>query len=404
MRIADSTMLRVGGEFRQQYQNYSYQNFGQMAANYTDGSPHQLLSRVMIHANLTYKSSFRFFAQTISTARFLNPNPINTQIDQNLFALGQYFVDWKPTKKLTFRVGRQELAYGLERFVATREGPNTRQSFFGFNTLYRNGNTSADLFLTNPISNGIGMLDDTRTSDVLGGFVVNQAIPKHGLIVEPYYWYFESIRRQYAYAKGLEKRHTLGTHIAKVAKKYAIDLELAYQFGDFSGKNINAWMFVWDFSHAIKGPILLGFSGNIVPGDKDRNDQQLNTFNTLFARPPFGQTVALNISNTINLSPYLRFQEKNWLITTRASFVNRSQQADGLYSPNMTQIRPILNEVQNSGQMGVANIYAIDANYIFHKHFFIQFELGFCKSGSYLFDSGPGKDVTYFAVRNAYRF
>jgi hypothetical protein len=54
--------------------------------------------------------------------------------------------------------------------------------------------------------------------------------------------------------------------------------------------------------------------------------------------------------------------------------------------------------------LGICDIYALEVNYVPTKHYFFQAELGFCQAGTYLKDSGPGKDVVYFAIRNAIKF
>jgi hypothetical protein len=162
---------------------------------------------------------------------------------------------------------------------------------------------------------------------------------------------------------------------------------------------------VWDLNLAIRPHRFIGFSGNYVPGDHSSKDGQLNTFNTLFARPPFGQTVALNITNTLNLSPYVRYQQgTKWLVTARASFVQRVSTEDGVYTPNMTQLRPYDQSKMYSEALQLCNIYALDFNYVPTKHYFFQAELGYCQAGSYLKETGAGENVIYFAIRNAIKF
>jgi hypothetical protein len=58
----------------------------------------------------------------------------------------------------------------------------------------------------------------------------------------------------------------------------------------------------------------------------------------------------------------------------------------------------------SSVKLGVCDIYALDINYVPTKHYFFQAELGFCQAGTYLKDSGSGKNVVYFAIRNAIKF
>ena len=207
------------------------------------------------------------------------------------------------------------------------------------------------------------------------------------------------------FKKGNENRHTLGTRLYSSLGPWNYDLELAKQVGAFEELSISSYMAVWDFNFSPKPYFYLGFSGNYVPGDKSNSDSELNTFNTLYAKPPFGQTVALNITNTVNMSPYVRFQHTNkWLVTMRGSFVSRQSLADGIFTPNMTPLRPILGKKKVSDARQVGNIFALDANYFPTKNLSLQFELGYCVAGDYMSDTGNGRDVMYFALKNAFKF
>ena len=93
--MSDEVHLSVGGEWREQYQSYEHVNFGEVPSDFITDSPHQLMHRIMLHANLNYKNTFRVFAQLNNTTRFLNPNPITSQIDQNLLSIHQLFMDVK---------------------------------------------------------------------------------------------------------------------------------------------------------------------------------------------------------------------------------------------------------------------------------------------------------------------
>ncbi len=404
MQISKDLNLSLGGELREQYQNYTHANFGQIPASFTEESPQQLMHRIMVHADLRFKNSMRLFAQVNNTARFLNPNPIVSQVDQNLFEVHQLFVEFDLWKKGRLRFGKQEMLFGQERVIASREGPNTRQNFIGLriNNQFLRGQLNT--FVVRPTQMHPGAFDDELANEVFAGtYWVRPRVLK-GLNLEAYYLYLESSQRAYLFNKGLEKRHTVGLHLYSPAQFINYDVELAHQWGQFNSLDISAWMWVWDFNVRFHPHVFLGFSGNYVPGDQTSSDQELNTFNTLFARPPFGLTVALNITNTLNWSPYIRYAlGTKWLATARASFVQRVDVADGIYSPNMTMIRP-LDNLSASIQNGICDIYAMDVNYIPNQHYSCQIELGFCQAGTYLKETGSGKDVIYFAIRNAIKF
>jgi hypothetical protein len=354
---------------------------------------------------LTYKNTFRLFAQLNNTARFLNPNPINSQIDENLLSTHQLFVDYKFNNHWIFRVGQQELAYGSERFVASREGPNTRLTFQAATLKYISPRNKLDFFTSKPMKMNTGVFDDVPASESLYGFYYMHSSSKSRFNVDLFYFNSESNLRQYMFKKGNENRHTFGTRLYSSLGPWNYDVELAKQVGEFDELSISSFMAVWDFNVSPVQYFYLGFSGNYVPGDKSNSDSELNTFNTLYAKPPFGQTVSLNITNTINFSPYVRYQHTNkWLATLRSSFVTRESLADGIFTPNMMPLRPILGKNRDSNAQRVGNIFALDVNYFPTKNVSLQFELGYCEAGDYMSDTGNGRDVMYFALKNAFKF
>ena len=129
--------LSIGAEWREQYQSYTNVNFGEVPLNYVTDSPHQLMHRIMLHANLQWAQKFRIFAQLNNTIRFWNPNPITSQTDQNELSIHQLFVESNLTPHTYVRLGQQEISFGIERFIASREGPNTRQTFYGASGKYQ---------------------------------------------------------------------------------------------------------------------------------------------------------------------------------------------------------------------------------------------------------------------------
>jgi hypothetical protein len=396
--------VTFGGEIREQYQNYTHANFGQMPSSFTEESPHQWLHRMLLHTDIHVNKYVRIFAQLSNTYRFFNPNPIVSQVDQNLFSIHQFFGELSFNEHLRIRAGKQELLLGQERFIASREGPNNRQSFLGVDALYNASASRLHLFYLNPIKMNTGAFDDGLMDERIGGlYSAFNVLPKL-VNLDAYYFNFTSSQRSYVLKNGLEARQTGGIRVFSPLRSLNFDFEFAYQWGTFNVQKINAWMLVWDVNKQLFPHGFAGFSGNFVPGDKSSADDALNTFNTLFARPPFGQTVALNITNTRNLSPYIRYQNGvKWLVTARASFVNRVRLADGVYTPNMSTLRP-LEGANVSNNKDLCSIYALDFNYNTSAHLFTQAELGFCRAGDYLKESGSGKNVFYFAVRNAFRF
>ena len=112
----------------------------------------------------------------------LNPNPLTGQLDQDLLSLHQFLVDIPFSNSLKLRVGKQEYSFGLERFIATREGPNTRTPYYGVNLKYQRKNLQWDAFVSHPIKIKPGVFDDGPTDEILGGFLDKLAIFAPGVV------------------------------------------------------------------------------------------------------------------------------------------------------------------------------------------------------------------------------
>ena len=397
--------LSVGGEIRYYYQNYQHVNFGEVPSNFKSDSPDQLLQRVMIHSSLSWRKGYRIFTQFNHTKRYLNQNPINNQVDEDLLAFHQLFLEIPISSKSVLRLGKQEEVFGAERLLASREGPNNRMTHAGIHFKYKQNNYSSDVFWVRPMTLTPGFLDDHLSSENLIGMYFSNVDFHQPFLVDFYSIYFQSPQREYLFRIGEEKRNTFGFRIFSKPGKWQFSFENAFQLGSFNDKKIQAFMSIFDVSRQIGSKCFLGFSGNWVPGDKNYLDDQLNTFNTLFARPPFGQTVALNITNTLNLSPYIKYQANDLInLTMRASFVTRQSLSDGIFTPNMTPMRPLPNQVVDTNKYGIGDIYTLENNFNFSKRWIGLVELGICEAGDYLKETGRGKDVFYFALRSAYKF
>ena len=113
MPLFSGLKVSIGGEWREQYQNYTHANFGQMPASYTEESPHQWLHRWLVHADLQVNSRFRIFTQLNNTVRFWNPNPILSQVEQNMLSIHQIFGEYKFHQNLSPQDHLQQVFHSL---------------------------------------------------------------------------------------------------------------------------------------------------------------------------------------------------------------------------------------------------------------------------------------------------
>ncbi|HEY6837336.1 MAG TPA: alginate export family protein, partial [Geobacteraceae bacterium] len=143
-----TSFLSLGGEVRERFEYFNHPSWGQ------DPRDHgYFLQRYFLHADLHLGEHTRLFAQLQSSmedGRRGGPRP--TDLDE--LDVHQLFLDVRAPvtgdSSLTLRTGRQELAYGTQRIISVREGPNVRQSFDGFRLIYRTGGAQLDGFAAKP--------------------------------------------------------------------------------------------------------------------------------------------------------------------------------------------------------------------------------------------------------------
>ena len=117
--------LAAGGEVRQEYEWFDNEEWGAEVPDHNG----YWLQRYMIHVDTRLSRRVRLYGELksgIEVGRAGGPRAS----DEDRLDLHQGFVDVS-FGRVTVRVGRQELAFGSQRLVSFREGPNMRQSFDG---------------------------------------------------------------------------------------------------------------------------------------------------------------------------------------------------------------------------------------------------------------------------------
>ena len=148
----------IGGEARPFLEWFRNEEWGSVPGD--DG---YLLQRFMAHVDLHWNSRARLFVQLksgLEGGRRSGPRPV----DEDQLDLGQAFVDVamisSADRKLVVRAGRQEMAFGHQRLVSYREGPNVRRSFDGVRAMLQTRAWTVDAFLTRPALTRPGFFDD----------------------------------------------------------------------------------------------------------------------------------------------------------------------------------------------------------------------------------------------------
>lgn len=325
-------------------------------------------------------------------------------VDQNVLDLHQAFVDVHAAG-IHVRIGRQELSYGSQRLVATREWPNNRQSFDGVKVGLFSPNVKTNVFYTQHVYAQPGIFDDDvdDRAKFWGAYMV--ATAKKFSSFDFYYLGLAKVEVKFDDALGKELRHSIGTRIWGNKNGWRYDFEGLYQFGDVSDKRIRAWTLSsnagYQFTSSRFAPEI-GLKTEVISGDETAGDEVLGTFNPLYPRGAyFGLAALIGPANLADIHPSLS------LTFTPAFELNidydvfwRYSTQDGIYAVN--------NELLYSGSGSAARFigrqFATDVTYTPSKFILVKFELTYFAAGPYLKDVSSGKDIYFGGLTTQFKF
>lgn len=410
IKVDKNKNLSIGGEIREQFQYYENQNFGDVPPSVNNPNAMQLWQRVMLHANIELGNKIRLFSQVNSTFRFGNPDPLTPEIDENKISIHQAFIDYKFNEKWLARIGRQEVFYGNHRLFTFREGPNTRLTFDAVTITHKTTKRKFDIFVMTPVISKKGIFDDRLFKELVIGLYHTEKIYKNHLLLDSYSFFFSSDRRTYNYTSGSEKRETSGVRFYSENNNLNYEVEANYQKGKFNTQKIKAYSFSADVNYKIteRTKLIIGLSTNYVSGDKNSNDNQLNTYNSIFSKPPFGLVAPIGLSNIINFNHYVKINptaKSN--IYVGAYWLKRQSNQDGMYSPGASgalETRPNHSSINTSNSKEIGTLFILESNYFINKNIVLSADASYLKTGSYLKDTGAGKDILYLSFKSTFKF
>ena len=406
LNASGSWYLSLGGEARERYEYFNNPNWGA-------GPPGSgyLLQRYFLHADLHMGEQIRLFTQlqsSLENGREGGPRP---QIDEDQLDLHQVFLDVKfnlgVDGSLVFRPGRQELAFGSQRIIGVREGPNARQSFDGFRAMVRTGDIQVDAFATRPVQNNRYAFDDGMNYDqaLWGVYSVFPlpVIPKGN--IDLYYVGYHNQNATYNQGTAGETRHSVGTRLWRTAKPIDYNFEFIYQWGTFGNGDIRAWTAASDTGYTFDSlPFRprLGLKADITSGDDDPKNPDLQTFNPLFPKGAyFSEANLIGPANHIDLNPSVDLHFTGSLtLSLNWDFFWRESIHDGVYQVPLVLVRSSNNSTARyvGSQPQVQLQWNIDRHITFvaiYAHFF---------AGDFLRETGPHEDVDYFTTWITYKF
>ncbi|SEP08789.1 Alginate export [Flavobacterium sp. CF108] len=399
----DKYYASIGGEIREQY----FYTVNDKWGDETTGGDGYLLSRYLLNADV-HLGKFRTFIEFQSSLANskIDPSPV----DENELDFHQAFLDvdfiQNKNQQLTFRVGRQEIAYGSQRLVSVRERPNNRIAFDGMKLFYKNNNWQTDAFYSHPVANKPGVFNDdfNDNAKLWGSYFVIHKVPFIQNI-DLYYLGLWKNRAVFDNAIGEETRHSIGTRIWKTKGNWKYDFEGLYQFGKIESQNISAWTLSSNTSYTfenVKFNPEIGLKTEFISGDKNSNDNQLQTFNPLYPKGAyFGLVGLIGPSNLIDIHPSIALD-----LTEKLGFgidydiFWRSSIHDGLYAPNMQ----LLYSGDNTTERFIGTQLITNFDYNVNPFLTVSIEGAWFDAGAFLKEAGSGKDYFYTALTAQFKF
>jgi hypothetical protein len=301
-----------------------------------------LLDRLQWHVDVRPNAHWQIFVQ-FEDVRAPGKDVI-TPVDENPLDLRLAFIAyvdsfWGGTLKA--RVGRQEMAFDLQRFVSVRDGPNVRQAYDAVWLDWERREWRFIGFWSMPVQyRREHFFDDFSDKHFqYGGVRVERKDVGPGDLAA-YYSRFILDKTHFLDGGGDERRNNFDIRYAGTGRGFDWDLEAMGQVGDIGGKSIRAWgvgsRSGYTFADLPWTP-RLGLQIDAASGDQQAGDDTIGTFNPLF---PNGYYFTLagytGYVNLIHLKPSLTVKPiKSLTLMLAAAMQWRETTADAVYvQPN----------------------------------------------------------------------
>ena len=412
--------LTLGGEIRQQYQWFINEGWGALPEAIEDHNGHWL-QRYMLHANLQLGKHVRLFGQLKNgtiVGRKGGPRP---QIDQDELGIHQGFIDLTGTlgpSTLTLRVGRQEFFYGAERMITMREGPNVRLSFDAIKFIAEWPKTKIDALVARPVLINPYVFDDEHAPrETMWAVYSVHYLTATRSNLDLYYIGQERLNAAYNQGVAYELRHTAGARFWEQDGPFKYNIELIGQLGEFGNGDIQAFYVASEIAYVFPGAWkpTLQLTNNLISGDNDPTDPNLQTFNPMYPRPFFGLAAPIGPSNLMDIHPEILFTPAEAMsLSVGADFLWRYSTRDGIYSPAVMQSRPqppppperasdqIVLLDSEDRYTGVQ--FTLSYLYQFTPHWTFMLDGAFFPAGPFIRETGVGNDLFYLAPQLTFKF
>jgi hypothetical protein len=430
----DDWYLSLGGQLRYRYEYFNNFNFSPPPPAPPQDEDGYHLTRILLHGDVHFGKNLRLFAQgksAMEDGREGGPRPV----DADEIDVQQLFVDFKlPFGEKTgamFRIGRQDLIYGAQRFISPLDWTNTRRTFEGGKVAVTLSPTLAiDGFWVHPVNvekEELNWADkDTNFYGLYATLGMPNVLEGGGTKIEVYGLALNRTNALFAAnattpGGGDEDRYTIGARFSSAPKPWDFDLEADYQLGQFEDLDISAWSVAAELGYTLaKVPasprLYVGF--DYASGDDDPNDDELNTFNQLFplGHAYFGYIDVIGRQNIIDIHPGLELtpiQNARYVkkLTLRGDYhlFWRASDDDAVYNVSggggsAPPVAGILRGDSGSDETFIGSEFDVLLTWQVDRHLQVYGGYSHFFTGDFIDDTGANRDIDFLYMAVIYTF
>jgi Alginate export len=336
-----STYLSLSANLRERFELNNSPLFGLGGAQ----PDSYVIERAEVQADARIGQHVQAFFQ-LEDARPFGKDSVSP-VDKNPLDIEQAFVafvDGVGGGTFKARIGRQEMAFDLQRFVSVRDGPNVRQAYDALWADYEIDKWRFIGYMTQPVQyRDVTAFDDVSNRHLTFSGVRVERVNTGPGDLSAYWSRYNRDKAHFLDATGTEHRDVFDVRYAGKVAPFDWDAETMAQTGHVGNDTINAWAFglLGGYTFAsVAGSPRVGLQVDGASGDRHPGDGRVETFNPLF---PNGYYFTLagytGYSNLIHVKPSITFKVSPKLtLVTALGFQWRATTGDSIYGQAMAAV------------------------------------------------------------------